>query len=535
MNHELQSAATECLASIRRFGCVLQQHYPGIDNTDELDGNALMVKLHDWKKPVEDLRFTLQSHSSSPLVLKEALTAVTDKVAKFAEHFNASAHILRLPIEILQMIFELAGRFSSDPNFPCTYDVQPSELDISHVSRRWRDIAIHTPSLWTKWGEHVTRSNNLLSIYFHRSCNRKVDVELCHWKAQTQMSVCHACSSEGQTGKYHVASELLEISMHRFRSLKISVITTSLAKLVEQIALTVSSSLTPSFMSLASLSIRADFIDDLYERETLLNFEEFRNILSACPNLTVLELSDAVISRSEIMDLARTECIALPSLMRLCFDTGDDLPDLYTISILATLKAPKLRHFDCRHIFPEEDADQLWYALFNSDHTPRFPSVRELSLHTASTCDEKNILLAGDVFFDVVVKAFPNVTDVILANTDVMQCGMALAEITEPSTGGSAVDPWPCLQRLSLDKPSRNGLPAIRRWLKSRAIRIRQPQALSFKVIGPFGDPSNEDALCLKEMEIHGDLTLENIVLEELQSFEEHWLNANEEEIIDHT
>ncbi|KAH7906019.1 hypothetical protein BJ138DRAFT_1163591 [Hygrophoropsis aurantiaca] len=490
----------------------------------------------DLKKPAEGLRLTLRSHSSSPLLMREALTAVTEKSPKFAEHINPSAHIHRLPTEILIIIFKLARRVSHDPNFPCSYDMRPSEIDISHVSRCWRDIAVNTPSLWTKWGEYITQSNNLLSIYFHRSRNMKVDVELCSLGAQTQTSVCQACASEGQAGKSHVASELLEISIHRFRSLEIISVTTPMAKLLERIALAVSAAPTPSFVSLSCLAIHgdSDSSDVLDERETLLNFQEFRGILSASPNLTVLQLSGPVVSCSEITDLAGTEWIELPSLTHLSLGMVDEPSDLYSTSILAALKAPKLRHFDCQHIFPKDDADQLHYAFFKSDHTPRFPDVQEFSLHTSSTCDEDGIFEDDDVFFDVVVKAFPNVTGVILATTDVIQCGMALTWIIEAS-GGSVTDPWPCLQRLSLDRPSRDGLLVIRSWLESRANRVRQPQRLSFKVIGPLRDPSNDCALYLKEMEMYGDLTLENILLEELQPFEENRLNADEEEIIDRT
>ncbi|KAH7915159.1 hypothetical protein BJ138DRAFT_991151, partial [Hygrophoropsis aurantiaca] len=86
--------------------------------------------------------------------------------------------IYRLPNETLVIIFELAatGRAGQDPNFPCFFDSRPSEFNISYVSRRWRDIAVNTPSLWTKWGAYITPSSHLMSIYFHRSSNLKVDV-----------------------------------------------------------------------------------------------------------------------------------------------------------------------------------------------------------------------------------------------------------------------------------------------------------------------------------------------------------------------
>ncbi|KAH7915162.1 hypothetical protein BJ138DRAFT_171867 [Hygrophoropsis aurantiaca] len=524
MNREL--ATIECLVAIQIF-CGSLQQYDTL--TDEADSNRLRfiaAKLRDSKQSVVNLRLAVQNPSSSPAVLREAIAAVTEEHTKFAEYVNSFALIYRLPNEILTIIFELAAA-GHDPNFPCPqYVRRPSELDVSHVSRHWRDVAVNAPSLWTKWGAYITPSNNLMSIYFHRSSNLKVDVDLCYWKAHTKTSVCQACASEGQAGKYHDASELLKMSLHRFRSLAISSITTSLTELLKRIALTVSSSPTLSFVSLVCLSINANFVTVLHGQETLLNFQEFRNILSASPNLAVLQLADAVVPCSEIMDLAGTECIVLPSLMRLCLDEPDEPSYLYSTSILAALKAPKLRYFDCHHNFPEDDVDQFHSAFFENDHTPRFPSVQELSLSTSGAFDEDE-----DAFFDVVVKAFPAVTDVTLKYTDIKQFGAALARVIQPSERGYAADPWPCLQHLSLYRPLGNDLLAICTWLKLRSNFIYQPRRLSFKVSDPISDLSGEDGLCLRELEMYGDLTLENINLEVLRKFEEDGLNVDEEEI----
>ncbi|KAH7906023.1 hypothetical protein BJ138DRAFT_1117956 [Hygrophoropsis aurantiaca] len=350
-----------------------------------------------------------------------------------------------------------------------------------------------------------------MSIYFHRSSNLKVDVDLSDWEARAETSVCQACASEGQAGKHHVASELLETSMRRFRSLGVSGVAASLAELLKLIALTVSPSPTPSFVSLACLSINANFAHyDLRWEENLLNFQEFRNILFAAPNLAVLQLADAVIPCSEIMDLEEAECIELPSLMRLRLGGPYNEPGLYSTGVLAALKAPRLRCLDFGYSFPEDDVDQLHYAFFKKDHTPRFPSVQELSLGTFGGAED------DITFFDVVVKAFPNVTDVTLKSTDIGQLGAALDRAIQPSEGGCALDPWPCLQHLSLYRPSDDDLPVICTWLKWRSARIREARRLSVKVRGPLQGDCKQDVSCLKEMEGYGDLVLEKIELKQL-------------------
>ncbi|KAH7907751.1 hypothetical protein BJ138DRAFT_1159361 [Hygrophoropsis aurantiaca] len=511
-NHEF--AITDALAKIQVFFDSLQEYEsdprPGTSNIDK-PGNRngqVAAKLRGLKQSVEDLRRVVQDplSTSSPAAVRQALAVVIEEHIKFSKCVNSFSLIYRLPTEILVIIFELAGRAK-----------RRSELRISCVSRHWRDIAVNTPSLWTKWDAGITPSNDLLPIYFHRSSNLKVDADLRDWEAQTQTSVCQACASEGQTEKYHLASELLELSMHRFRALKISSIITPLATFLERITRTIPSSPIPSFASLTYISINAQLIDSdaSPEQDPLLNFYGFQNILSASPNLAVLQL--AVWLPNELMDsLSETPCIELPSLVRLCLnEIEDELTESYSsFYMLATLKAPKLRQFECHHTFCSEEAHQLRGAFFMHDGTPRFPSVQELTLNGCGIYHEfeDNI-----VFFDAVVRAFPNVIDVTLKDTDIGQLGAALNRAIQSSEGGDASDPWPCLRHLSLYRPSGIDLSAICTWLKSRSERIREPQRLSFKVKGPFQDNCKQAVSCLKEMEAYGDLVLEKIDLKELQ------------------
>ncbi|KAH7915163.1 hypothetical protein BJ138DRAFT_171828 [Hygrophoropsis aurantiaca] len=231
----------------------------------------------------------------------------------------------------------------------------------------------------------------------------------------------------------------------------------------------------------------------------------------------------------------KTDCIELPSLARLYLDSVSESYDVYLPLILAALKTPKLRLFDCQHLFRDNIAE-LDYAFFKSDHAPRFPSVQEFSLRTYSRVDEATVLENNDVFFDVIIKVFPGVTDVTMVATDIMQFGAALERAIRSSEEGYAANPWPCLQRLSLYRPPRNSLSSIHSWLKARSNRIRQPQRLTVKVRGPILDPSKGDALCLKDMEMYGDLSLKNIdlkKLEDLQQSEDDCLDVNEGEIMD--
>jgi hypothetical protein len=87
---------------------------------------------------------------------------------------NSVAPISLLPSELIAEIFN-TGRHTSSirPSFP---------LVVSHVTRKWREIAIQSPSLWTDiriGGRSETQA--LLDLYLQRSQDQPLDVEIHHF------------------------------------------------------------------------------------------------------------------------------------------------------------------------------------------------------------------------------------------------------------------------------------------------------------------------------------------------------------------
>ena len=80
-----------------------------------------------------------------------------------------------LPNEILADIFEEchALRMMYYPS----YD-PPVEITISHVSRRWRGVAINTSRLWTKIRILLSTKQDLIDTYLHRSNESRLDLLL---------------------------------------------------------------------------------------------------------------------------------------------------------------------------------------------------------------------------------------------------------------------------------------------------------------------------------------------------------------------
>ncbi|KIJ14369.1 hypothetical protein PAXINDRAFT_41291, partial [Paxillus involutus ATCC 200175] len=76
--------------------------------------------------------------------LGDVQTLLYTKINKANEMQNFLAPVSRLPNEMLLAIFEEAVS-CQDPR-----KAVRAEFNISQVSRRWRDLAIHSPRLWRR-------------------------------------------------------------------------------------------------------------------------------------------------------------------------------------------------------------------------------------------------------------------------------------------------------------------------------------------------------------------------------------------------
>lgn len=117
------------------------------------------TRLRFLSQQLEEVRTNLLDSSSSGDL--ESVSAIALQ-AEYNSLHNDMAAISLLPVEILSLIFE-TGHASSDVR-------DRFELLVSHVTRRWRSIAIGTPMLWT----NITRGQgqmhfDLQAVYLARS------------------------------------------------------------------------------------------------------------------------------------------------------------------------------------------------------------------------------------------------------------------------------------------------------------------------------------------------------------------------------
>jgi hypothetical protein len=105
--------------------------------------------------------------------LRELDTLLGSLWSQFKEITNRAAPVASLPNEILSAIFE-AGCL-----LPRLQKPEPSfEILVSQVSRRWRDVAIGTPSLWTNVVVSNSGSACFAEAYLMRSGTLPLDLQV---------------------------------------------------------------------------------------------------------------------------------------------------------------------------------------------------------------------------------------------------------------------------------------------------------------------------------------------------------------------
>lgn len=85
------------------------------------------------------------------------------------ENANLSSPIYSLPNEVLEVILCYVR-----PSVPHSLPDWP--MTLSHVTRRWRHLSLHTPNLWTDLRITFSIDDEYLSNYVNRSSNRLLDV-----------------------------------------------------------------------------------------------------------------------------------------------------------------------------------------------------------------------------------------------------------------------------------------------------------------------------------------------------------------------
>jgi hypothetical protein len=121
----------------------------------------------------EHLLFLKDEVRDLELQLADTSRALERKRGELVNYMNSAAPVTAVPTEILMEIIKAGHRSASD-------GASLFALLVSHISRRWREVALHSPFLWTiiHFGDGLMKSGDLLDLYLERSRTCLLDVSL---------------------------------------------------------------------------------------------------------------------------------------------------------------------------------------------------------------------------------------------------------------------------------------------------------------------------------------------------------------------
>jgi hypothetical protein len=111
--------------------------------------------------------------------IEDSLSRVHVRIAEVRD-LNRSARTYNIPDEVLSAIFEAGDRpLARASSLWKKGSHIPFEILVSSVSRRWRNVALQTPQLWTVVKIKVAQStHDLYDLYLHRSKICLMDIQL---------------------------------------------------------------------------------------------------------------------------------------------------------------------------------------------------------------------------------------------------------------------------------------------------------------------------------------------------------------------
>lgn len=385
---------------------------------------------------------------------------------------NMASDIAVLPDEILALIFEGANELGN--GLP---------LIVTQVTRRWRDIAISTPKLWSKIKliQHEGfEPIPLAELYFNRSKAVPFDLEYI------------SDSSAGNITTHILRfGHLLATHMHRCRRLSLNFI----MSLEADVLLDILAPLSCPLLEFMNISCRSASIHQRYgtlfaagapvlaelrmsvypcsgglpplESITVLRLdsiasssrfssETLRDALASMKHITMLEVCGQIVN-----GWTPVEAIELPVLLSLTIHAGKAIEPHHFHGLYEAIEAPSLEYLS---LVGAEDDDMLFLNDVRSSEREKFPALLTLDLNKVYL----------DNLLHRVMRALPSVETVILLGET--QTSSKLLDLLWRSEPEGAY--WPRLRRLAL--PSMKAFNQIREYRRmyycmDRRILMRYP------------------------------------------------------------
>lgn len=323
------------------------------------DKQSLLVKEADLSSQLENVRASIQ-----------------DVIQRAAAIINSLSPISRLPTETLTTILALNQHNDDDQWAKVGWEAMihgypvPSVIVASHVNRRFREVAISVPNLWTNINFSAKTSPDLLETYLARSQRCLLDIKardigdrypihLFHdplirnihrWRTYSAFNVCYESTRSFASSLSDLMAPCLEsLVLYDFReglspvAERCRILTGGAPRLREVIFMRSSIFwFRPPMASLTTLVVGVD---------GGISYAEFRELLTSAPRLVDLHFTHYVKASPLPGHLAP---IDLPSLERLHVRVFSLAIEDRIRNLLPHLAIPNL---DCLSIDMEPDRD----------------------------------------------------------------------------------------------------------------------------------------------------------------------------------
>ncbi|KAI5989653.1 hypothetical protein F5J12DRAFT_864190 [Pisolithus orientalis] len=394
--------------------------------------------------------------------VRSAIQVQKKRIGELIKH--AKNHpISRLPVTTLYQIISLVvNGCTGSPAFAH----RRTKRLLASVSRRWRNVILTSPDLWTNIAISPGWSASLVRTHVKRSRECSLDIELSYWYHEEEFSL-----------RFFQLLGLVISCGYRWRSLMIQ---HNNEKLEERI---IGSIWNVMFSSLKRVTIhitqQSDYPPFLgpQHAHTLedLDLEEGIRVdnLSAAASLKSLRLKYSLLMAPRLPSIMSLRALTIcGSNCGALLPESIHLPLLETLTValddpqsfLLAIVTPRLGYF----MWSSPTADVSWSKTF-AGLGGKFPNVQHLCLqHSPSSLAHAGIKDAAPVY-----AAFPGVRHMEMHTLDFLPfCVVA----EEDGSTLSTADRWTHLEHLSLEKFGRfdpNNI--LVKWLRIRKLRGRPP------------------------------------------------------------
>jgi len=433
------------------------------------------VELDRLEKQEQDLLAQLHTVRNAAQVQRTRIKELVKRIP---------TPISYLPNEILLQIIQLSLRSSINhgPNSSLAYYRLKKEL--AGVSRRWRDVILRSPVLWTTIKVTPAWGDSLMKTHITRSSQSPLDVDFCYWTAGKDMLIAmldllvpcaHRWRSliiRDSVPYFHLSLVLQRIGCLSFPSLKRVSIT---PRHFDEVSddwnsrfLRPGSSCQLEYLELGrQFVVSADFKIPSCLSTLVLELHHGENAvlsslleLPSCARLTVLSLS----GNMGVFHQQPPNSVQLPLLDKLICKAAD------VGGLLHAIVAPKLRHFEYRPIRVDDISADLFTGLES-----KFSNVSQIVLFSSG--------IEHDIEF--VCLAFPGVRHAVLHEDDA-KAVFASMDTVPTSTS------WQHLESLAIEgshvRHHPDYLGTLVAWLRERQFMGRPN--LRVKLCSFQGDPS---------------------------------------------